>query len=460
MNNLKEKLDNLSENVNKYSEILVTSGEEQVKQSVILPFIDILGFNINDPYEVSFEEKIHSGKADCIIKINNTIILIECKKFSYKLTQRTTQQLALYFNSYYAEQKIGIATNGKEFKLYKKLSNNQMELKPYYEFNLLDLKEQDYEEIEKITKQYIKESNNKQDEAYDKFRKSSYELFSHILQGDISYQLIQYLKSEAGINKSEYDDIKNSELQELAQQELEKVVTDTFKAISEAYNNQDITKRIDDELDWSDFEELEMEENNDTENTEEDSDIKQRDYSPIIRDGYIPNLKRHNIRDISYKEYKGCKFEYFEYKGIKLNGYSMRKLLIYIIDDTIKNDKEAKEKIIKNFNQGVYKIIIGQALPNEKVRYTYIDKYDISVTTKLSTPDIFRFIQNILDLFGIPYSNLIISVGETGVKLRKNKDTEESEVEESKEIDEDTKESNIQPVKNGFLSSILSRLGI
>lgn len=89
--------------------------EEATKMSLILPFIQELGYNVFDINEVIPEYTADIGKrkgekVDYAIKINDKInFIIEAKCVNEKLDKHP-KQLARYFAN--TDTKIGILTNG------------------------------------------------------------------------------------------------------------------------------------------------------------------------------------------------------------------------------------------------------------------------------------------------------------------------------------------------------------
>lgn len=131
--------------------------EEATKQSLILPFIQLLGFNVFDPSEVIPEFTTDVGmkkgeKVDYAILINGKpSILIEAKGVNDPLTNHDSQ-LYRYFSV--SEAKFAILTNGILYKFYSDIQElNKMDESPFLEFNLLDIKESAVAELKKFKKE-------------------------------------------------------------------------------------------------------------------------------------------------------------------------------------------------------------------------------------------------------------------------------------------------------------------
>lgn len=131
--------------------------EEATKNAMIMPFIQSLGYNVFDPLEVTPELVADVGtkkgeKVDyAILKDGKPIILFECKKCGADLSINHASQLFRYFHV--TEARFGILTNGLTYRFFTDLEQpNKMDEKPFLEFNILDFKEQDVEELKKFAK--------------------------------------------------------------------------------------------------------------------------------------------------------------------------------------------------------------------------------------------------------------------------------------------------------------------
>ncbi|MGB7788849.1 type I restriction endonuclease [Methanoregula sp.] len=134
--------------------------EEGTKNALIMPFIQILGYNVFDPSEVNPEFTADVGtkkgeKVDyAIIKDGKPCILIECKSINSDLSKEQASQLFRYFSVTAA--KIGILTNGIIYQFFTDLDEkNKMDIKPFLEINLLDIKEPLIDQLKKYTKQAL-----------------------------------------------------------------------------------------------------------------------------------------------------------------------------------------------------------------------------------------------------------------------------------------------------------------
>jgi len=131
--------------------------EEATKNAMVMPFIQALGYNVFDPLEVTPELVADVGtkkgeKVDYAILMGaKPIILFECKKSGADLNINHASQLFRYFHV--TEARFGVLTNGLTYRFFTDLEQpNKMDEKPFLEFNLLDFKEQDVEELKKFAK--------------------------------------------------------------------------------------------------------------------------------------------------------------------------------------------------------------------------------------------------------------------------------------------------------------------
>ncbi|AVX21641.1 hypothetical protein SAMN02745885_01610 [Carboxydocella sporoproducens DSM 16521] len=133
------------------------ANEETTKHSLIIPFIQVLGFDVFNPLEVKPEYTADFGKKKgekvdyAIFKNGQPIIFIEAKSISERLENHDAQ-LSRYFNST-PEVKIAILTNGIKYKFFTDLNqNNVMDSTPFYEFDIEHIRDVDVETISKFRK--------------------------------------------------------------------------------------------------------------------------------------------------------------------------------------------------------------------------------------------------------------------------------------------------------------------
>ena len=119
--------------------------EEATKNAMVMPFIQILGYNVFDPLEVTPELVADIGtkkgeKVDyAILRDGLPIILFECKKAGADLHINHASQLFRYFHV--TSARFVVLTNGLVYRFFTDLEQpNKMDEKPFFEFNILDFK--------------------------------------------------------------------------------------------------------------------------------------------------------------------------------------------------------------------------------------------------------------------------------------------------------------------------------
>ena len=124
-----EKLTNFSNRIERLKDNIQT--EEATKTSIILPFFQLLGYDVFNPLEFVPEFTADVGikkgeKVDYAIMFNNEpLILIEAKPINTELTAKHMNQLIRYFSV--TKAKFGILTNGIIYQFYSDLEEHKIE---------------------------------------------------------------------------------------------------------------------------------------------------------------------------------------------------------------------------------------------------------------------------------------------------------------------------------------------
>lgn len=150
----KDQIKQLGDRVNKLKDQIHT--EEATKNAFIMPFIQYLGYDVFNPLEVVPEYVTDIGtkkgeKIDyAIFKDGNPTILIECKHWAQNLNLHDGQLLRYFHVS---KAKFGLLTNGITYRFYSDLVQaNKMDEKPFLEFNINEIKDNQIEELKKFHK--------------------------------------------------------------------------------------------------------------------------------------------------------------------------------------------------------------------------------------------------------------------------------------------------------------------
>lgn len=139
--------------------------EEATKQCLVMPFISALGYNLFDPTEVvpEFTADVGTKKGEkvdyAIFKDGKPIVLFECKCHNCDLDAEHASQLFRYFTV--TPAKFSVLTNGITYRFYTDIDEaNKMDPKPFYEFNLFDIKDQNLEVLKRFTKAAFNTEDN------------------------------------------------------------------------------------------------------------------------------------------------------------------------------------------------------------------------------------------------------------------------------------------------------------
>ena len=150
-----EELRNLSIKIEKQKDAI--RSEEATKNVCVMPFIKLLGYDASDLTEVVPEFTADFGtkqgeKVDyAVFKDGEVIMIIECKKFGTDLSDDHTAQLYRYFSV--THPPVAVLTDGALYRFYTDLEkSNVMDMKPFLEFNLLDIQESLVDELKRFTK--------------------------------------------------------------------------------------------------------------------------------------------------------------------------------------------------------------------------------------------------------------------------------------------------------------------
>ena len=153
----KDEIKQIGERVAKLKDQILT--EEATKNAFIMPFIKALGYDVFNPFEVVPEFVSDIGlkkgeKIDYAIFVEGSpTILVECKHWAQNLDLHDGQLLRYFHVS---KAKFGLLTNGIVYRFYSDLvESNKMDEKPFLEFNITEVKENQIAELKKFHKSYF-----------------------------------------------------------------------------------------------------------------------------------------------------------------------------------------------------------------------------------------------------------------------------------------------------------------
>lgn len=156
---MKEKLENLAVKISVLKNKDVS--EEPTKMSLIVPFLQILDYDVFNLDEVEPEFTADFGtkkgeKVDyAIFKNGEPKILIECKPINEKLNIHNSQLFRYYSTT---TAKYAILTNGEIYEFYTDIDkSNIMDSKPFMVINLSNLLDDDVNQLSKFHKDFFNE---------------------------------------------------------------------------------------------------------------------------------------------------------------------------------------------------------------------------------------------------------------------------------------------------------------
>jgi hypothetical protein len=151
-----EQLQALAIKTEKLCSLLQT--EEATKNALVMPFINLLGYDIFDPTEVIPEFVADVGikkgeKVDYAIKKDGKLIMLfEAKHCGGDLSIKHASQLFRYFAV--TEARIAVLTNGLVYRFFTDLeAPNKMDEKPFLEVDMTELTDVAINELKKLAKQ-------------------------------------------------------------------------------------------------------------------------------------------------------------------------------------------------------------------------------------------------------------------------------------------------------------------
>ncbi len=250
---LQNQLKALAEKINQLKDKIET--EEATKTAFVMPFINILGYDIFNPTEVIPEFTADLGlkkgeKVDyAIVQNGKPILIIECKNWKQDLNVHNSQ-LFRYFHV--SKTRFALLTNGIEYRFYSDIEEaNKMDEKPFLEFDISKLKESTISEISKFHKSnfdYDKIVNNASSLKYTKeikkilskeFQEPSPEFVRHfatsVYSGRLTERVIEQfsdlvLKATTQFISEKVSDRLNAALNKEAEKQKEEIIEEEPKS--------------------------------------------------------------------------------------------------------------------------------------------------------------------------------------------------------------------------------------
>ena len=193
-----DNLTQLSARVPRLRETLQT--EEATKNALIMPFLQALGYNVFDPFEVVPEYTSDVGtkkneKVDYVIMWEGKpAILVECKAVNTPLNVKHANQLFRYFSC--TEARLAILTNGIDYQFYTDIeSPNIMRDKPFFEFSMLEVDPKKVAVLKKFTKSHYDLGNILSNASELKYKRQIQNLFDKELEAP-SDEFVRYFAKQ------------------------------------------------------------------------------------------------------------------------------------------------------------------------------------------------------------------------------------------------------------------------
>ncbi|WP_428742683.1 type I restriction endonuclease [Tenacibaculum sp.] len=329
---LANKLKALSQKITTLKEQIET--EEATKTAFVLPFIDLLGYDIFNPTEVIPEFTADIGlkkgeKVDyAIIEKNVPILIIECKHWKEDLNTHNSQ-LFRYFHA--SKSRFALLTNGIEYKFFTDLeATNKMDEKPFLEFDITKLKEPTINEILK-------------------FHKSNFDI-DQIVNNASSLKYSKEIKKifNTQLVDPENDFIRFFSSRVYSGRQTERIL-EQFKELVSKSINQLISEKVNDRLHsaLNKEEEKLVEENIESEQKNESKIVTTEEEMEAYRIVVAILRKKISVERIAYRDTQS-------YFGVLLDDNNRKPLCRFHFNGKIKyvglfdaNKKEVREKIEK-----------------------------------------------------------------------------------------------------------------
>lgn len=240
----KEKLSQFSKRIEAIKNHIQT--EEATKTALIMPFFQMLGYDVFNPSEFVPEFTADVGikkgeKIDYAIFLNNELsILLETKAINEDLTKHGSQLFRYYAT---LPARFGILTNGIIYKFYTDLdAPNVMDDRPFLEFNLLDIRDNLIPELKKFVRDNFDCDNILNSAAELKYTNEMKKLLHEEL-ADPSDDFIRFMLQGIypGVKTQNVIDKFRDTTKKAMTQFVNDILNDRFKAIMGTSSNADVS---------------------------------------------------------------------------------------------------------------------------------------------------------------------------------------------------------------------------
>ena len=409
-------LNEIAEEINENREMYCNSTEEQTKQSLVVPFIEALGYNTRKFCEVQWENAAANGRVDCKIICGASAILIECKKLGTKIGDTTVKQLASYFNSCQDDNKVGIITDGEKYILFTDMiKEGYMDSKPFLSFSITDIKDSDIRELEQLSKEKFNEYRVGLEKNYAAFEEVCTDILNQFKDGSVSNE-VMYLIIEQSDLKNYRNMFDMGTLKKIMQKQINRFV----EQVADKECNHTVTKNkcssdLDEEL-YAKVAQMGLEVNE-----EGDEYFSEECDGLDTLSGSTAGCNNSNVVSLidaakgnnAYSKFISVIIGENEIK-LKRNKWILIEIIKYAISKDIKN----VEKLVTAYeNKTVFAIRYGKDMGKYKdvISPYYLKDYDISVMIAVNSDTLLKYAVDILRLCSIDTSDVSIRII-TGVK--------------------------------------------
>ena len=195
--------------------------EASTSQFLVLPFFELLGYNVHNPNDVEPEFTADIGiqreKVDFALKQDGQpVVLVEVKYAGTNLDNQHAAQLRRYFSTK-LDVRFGILTNGLEFRFFSDLDlPNVMDDQPFMTLDMLNLDETLLDTLRLFAKTAFERDAAVEAARQAKDRQRVRQVL-HAEFDPLSHQTLNYLTSI--IQSEEIDESRRTELTRLVNQE-------------------------------------------------------------------------------------------------------------------------------------------------------------------------------------------------------------------------------------------------
>ena len=326
--------------------------EEQTKNALVMPFFNMLGYDVFDTNEFMPEYTCDVAtkkgeKVDyAILRDGDPIMIIEVKRAGMKLQKQQQGQLFRYFST--NRCRVAILTNGITYQFFSDLNEaNIMDNDPFFSFNLIEDDERIYTSV---LKQFCKgEFNTK-----EIISKAIYQKYSRVVEKTLeqdlinpSDEIIKYFLSRPEIKTGSKITSKMIEkhrdiTREAMQRVFGIIINENLNINPNISDNADVNKTASDEITKDDSIQVDNVNNSDKKDT--DTLI-----NPILTNEDAPidiNVISQKIQDDLQKEIADCSCrEEDNDNSIKLHIYTSNNCKLGIVKIS-KDDRSVQCKKI------------------------------------------------------------------------------------------------------------------